>query len=362
MMRPKLLAILAAVFLILISATVVLAQGEIPPPYAGLENPFPWDDSTAQEAGQSLYQKSCLGCHGVEGNNISGSDFSATDYPQRLEDEPDLYFWILSEGESDKGMPAFKSSLTEEERWQLLTYLWSLGGQPPGAISPVAEPPKEVTEGFLRLDAPGQLQAGQPFTITAGLQDKEGSPIANAQIKFFIETDFFISGLMEVGEALTNERGVAVFEYTPRLAQDTELVARHGNIEATTSIHIAESAEGFYQSEAGIPHSVAIPEVFAGPESALGPGEDGSAPTTGLRIPSGLESVLLMSYVFAVVLVWGLYLRIIYQVSRIPGPRAFGEPNLKVMPWIAFGIGAALLVLLVVIIITGPYSHPHLPR
>ncbi len=119
--------IVPAIFLVWVLATAVLAQTELPPPYAGLKNPFPWSDTTVQETGKGSYQQYCLGCHGANGGNMAGADFSAADYPRSLEESPDLYFWILSEGRLDKGMPAFKSSLSEEQRWQVLTYLWSLG-------------------------------------------------------------------------------------------------------------------------------------------------------------------------------------------------------------------------------------------
>ena len=124
-----LLMVVFATFLLWVMAAAVKAQEEPPPPYAGLANPFPWSDSSAQKAGMELYQQSCQGCHGADGGNIAASDFSAAGYPGKLEERPDLYFWLLSEGRLDKGMPAYKSSLSEEQRWQVLTYLWSLGAE-----------------------------------------------------------------------------------------------------------------------------------------------------------------------------------------------------------------------------------------
>ncbi len=132
--------VVPAIFLVWVLATAVLAQTELPPPYAGLKNPFPWSDATAQEAGKGLYQRSCSGCHGADGGSIAGANFSAAGYAQSLEERPDLSFWILSEGKLDKGMPPYKSSLSEEQRWQILTYLWSLGVE---VAPPVVSPPPE---------------------------------------------------------------------------------------------------------------------------------------------------------------------------------------------------------------------------
>ena len=105
-----------------------------PPLYVGLENPFPWDDTSAQEAGEVIFEASCAVCH--RGSEPLGPEFSEVDYRQSLEEEPDFYFWTVSEGRLDTIMPAWadveEASLSEEERWQALTYIWSLGGEAGG--------------------------------------------------------------------------------------------------------------------------------------------------------------------------------------------------------------------------------------
>lgn len=129
--------IVSAVFIVWMLTTAVLAQGEEPPPpYAGLQNPFPWTDNATQAAGKEVYLRSCQGCHGAFGKNISLADFSATRYSNNLIQKPDYYFWLISEGRIDRGMPAYKAALSEKQRWQVLTYVWSLGQ---GAV---AESPK----------------------------------------------------------------------------------------------------------------------------------------------------------------------------------------------------------------------------
>ena len=113
-------------FLLCMVGTTVLAQGEVPAPYVGLKNPFPWTDTLIQEKGKEQYGKLCSGCHGVKVNTLVNVDFGKADYWQVLEEKPALYFWILSEGKSSKGMPAFKASLSEEQRWQILTFVRSV--------------------------------------------------------------------------------------------------------------------------------------------------------------------------------------------------------------------------------------------
>ncbi len=364
MMKFKLLlSVVSITFLLWVLAVTVLAQGEPPPPYAGLNPPFPWSDTSAQEAGKKLYQQSCLSCHGANGGNLAGADFSAVDYPQSLEEKPDFYFWVLSEGRLDKGMPPFKSSLSEEQRWQVLTYLWSLGETVPSEVPPPpAQPPGEEAAGTLLLTVLGQAMSGQQLTLTAILRDNQGKPVESALVKFFINVEYFTIGLMEIGEAVTNDQGAAVFKYTPRQTGETQIVARYEVIETVTMLAVADTDELFYQTEVGL-HSPSFGgEVFIGPESSLELGEEGTAPMTALRIPRGLVSWPILAYVFAMILVWGFYLRVMYHMMRIPGVRRVGDTDTRLIPLVGMAVMGAFVIFLVLILITGPYSHFHLPR
>ena len=166
------------------------------------------------------------------------------------------------------------------------------------------------------LTAPEQAQSGQPLTLSAVLQDSQGKPISSATVKFFIRTDFFTSGLMEIGDALTNDEGVAVLEYIPRQTGDIQVVVRYEAIETATTVSIAENDNPFYQTEIGIRLPAPGPEIFVGPESALEPGEGGKAPTSAFRLPAGILSGLLL-LVAAVMLIWSTYFLVMYQVFRI---------------------------------------------
>ena len=367
-MKFRLLLItVAVVFLLWILATAVMAQEEPPSPYAGLKNMFPWSDASAQEAGKKLYQQSCQACHGVNGGNIAGADFSVAEYSQKVEESSDYYFWILSEGRLDKGMPPYKSSLSEEQRWQVLTYLWSFGAAvPPEVTPPPAQPPAEGEKGVLLLTVPEQAQSGQPVIMSATLQDKEGKPVGNVPVKFLIKVDFFASGLMEIGEAVTNGQGVAVVEYTPRQTGDIQVVARYEEdglspVETATMLTLVEIDEPFYQPEIGIQLPVLGEEVFIGPESALELGEMGEAPTSAFRLPGGILSWLLL-IAATVMLIWFTYFRVMYQVFRIPIVSEIRDTNTRLVPLVALAVVVALGIFLVLLLITGPYSHFHLPR
>ncbi len=363
MMKLRLLLIVLAVtFLLWVLAAAVLAEeeqpSEVPAPYAGLKNPFSWSDASAQEAGKGIYQLSCLGCHGADGSSIAGSNFSAAGYPLSMEERTDFFFWVLSEGRLDKGMPPYKTPLAAAERWQVLTYLWSLGAaEASPEVTPATTPAAEGDDGVLRLTAPEQAQSGQPLTLTAVLQDSEGKAIVNATVAFLIEADFFTNGLMEVGDAVTDDKGAAVFEYTPRQTGEVQIVARYEAIETSTTVSLTEAGEPFYQTEAGIRLPAPGDEVFIGLRLPLEP--KGSAPIIGLRLPGGIFSWFLL-LVAAVMVIWVTYLRVMYQLLRIPIVEEIREINTRLVPLIGMAAVVALGMLLVLMLITGPYSHPHL--
>ncbi len=366
MMKFKPLLVVAALtFLLLVLTTAVLAQEEPPPPYAGLKNPFPWSDRSAQEAGKGLYQRSCLGCHGANGDNLAQFDFSTADYPRSLEERQDYYFWILSEGKLDRGMPPYKSSLSDEQRWQVLTFIWSLGAVVPSEpSSPPAQPVAEEVSGTLLLTAPARAQSDQPLTLTAVLKDSQGKPVSNATVKFFIEVDFFTSGLMEIGEAVSNEQGVADFEYTPRQSGKTEIVARYegdglNTIETAAMLTLVGTNEAIYQSEAGVSLPAPVARVFIGPESALELDEMGKAPMTAFQISGGvLLWVLLVTT--ALILVWVVYFRVLYLMFRIPIVSEIRDTDTRLVPMVGLAVVVVLGIMLALMFVTGPNSHLHL--
>ncbi|MDO8715887.1 MAG: c-type cytochrome [Dehalococcoidales bacterium] len=192
---------LLPILCILVLTSIVLAQGNVPTPYTGLKNPFEWSDASAQTAGKDLFQQSCLTCHGgggVEGRGVT--DLRETDRPKEMESEPDLYFWRISEGIVDTDMPDFKFTFSETQRWQILTYVWSLGAPPviepvppatpvpPPVIEPVPPvtpiPPPVVEPVTLATPVP------PPVPINSLTQDRDGKIATSIGI---------IVGIMAIG-------------------------------------------------------------------------------------------------------------------------------------------------------------------
>ncbi len=119
--------------------------GNIPAEYAGRRNPFDWQDAAARQAGQQAYFSgtlSCGVCHGGAGRgdgakapylDYTPADFAAPPMVNAFRQHQDYVFWWVSEGVPQSSMPGFKELLSETERWQAITYAWSLGEQPVAA-------------------------------------------------------------------------------------------------------------------------------------------------------------------------------------------------------------------------------------
>jgi mono/diheme cytochrome c family protein len=97
--------------------------------------------------GKALFVQRCVQCHGEQGQGDGPlaeqipseiPDFTAPDYASDM--SPQDIFDVITEGRMDKMMPPWGDMLSEEERWDLTAYVWSLH------IPPAA--PKEATALF----------------------------------------------------------------------------------------------------------------------------------------------------------------------------------------------------------------------
>ncbi len=93
-------------------------------------------DPDAVAAGRILFEQRCAECHGdtAEGGK-KGPGLKAAEVQNA---EPGAIFWILTNGVVRKGMPVW-SKLPEPQRWQLVSYLKSLGVATPKQESPAPE-------------------------------------------------------------------------------------------------------------------------------------------------------------------------------------------------------------------------------
>jgi mono/diheme cytochrome c family protein len=95
----------------------------VPAKAAGRRNPLE-SDLEATAAGGKLFEMHCAECHGANADGgKKGPSLRAEDVQQAT---PGALFWLLTNGVVRKGMPVW-SRLPEPQRWQLVSYIKSLG-------------------------------------------------------------------------------------------------------------------------------------------------------------------------------------------------------------------------------------------
>jgi len=129
--KPKLKA--TAIILGVLNFSFAMLQEEkkweADPDSKKLENPFA-DDSKATKMGNALYKVYCETCHGKTGIgdgpgskvlNPKPADHTSEGVQSQTDGE---IFWKISEGRGM--MVAWKLSLSDEQRWQLVNYIRTL--------------------------------------------------------------------------------------------------------------------------------------------------------------------------------------------------------------------------------------------
>jgi cytochrome c oxidase cbb3-type subunit II len=91
-------------------------------------NPYA-NQPSAVAAGGRLFADHCAQCHGENALGIKKRPSLRTPEVQQAADGE--IFWLLRNGALRKGMPSW-SSLPEPARWQIITYIKSLGENSPG--------------------------------------------------------------------------------------------------------------------------------------------------------------------------------------------------------------------------------------
>ena len=115
------------------------------------KNPYE-GQATTVEAGKKLYARNCLSCHGKTGQG-KGNVPSLLDEKVEVATAGEV-FWFITRGSKDNGMPAW-AFLPSQQRWQIVSYVKSLGSSPSAALALAAPAPnREPDSIYSAIKAP----------------------------------------------------------------------------------------------------------------------------------------------------------------------------------------------------------------
>jgi mono/diheme cytochrome c family protein len=101
-------------------------DSNVPTEYRDLMNPL-GDDEATIDTGKMIYESTfCSGCHGALGEGGPASSGIVFDV-DRSDASDGYFYWKLAEGVEGTAMSAYKDSLSEEQIWQVISYIRSLG-------------------------------------------------------------------------------------------------------------------------------------------------------------------------------------------------------------------------------------------
>ena len=110
------------------------------------KNPVPSTEENLV-AGAKLYYNHCAGCHGAPSSPETqfGKSFNPP-VPQFFKDAPDMpdneNFYVIQHGVRWTGMPAWNKTLSDEQIWQLVTFMSTIGKLPPAALKELEPGPE----------------------------------------------------------------------------------------------------------------------------------------------------------------------------------------------------------------------------
>lgn len=110
------------------SASAVPASVSVPAEYAGKTNPLGLDAATA---GAEVFKANCESCHGPQGHGDGPAGAALDPKPKNLAEfaskvGDDYLYWRINTGKEGTSMVAWKGVLTDEQIWQVISFIRTL--------------------------------------------------------------------------------------------------------------------------------------------------------------------------------------------------------------------------------------------
>lgn len=190
----------------------------VPADKKGKLSSFPFNEET-RKAGEKLYSINCLSCHGTPGKAnylplVPPPGDPATEKIQKNSDGEIFYKLSVGRGQ----MPSFRSVLTSNDIWNVISFLRSFNAAYKQQVMPV------ITSTAYPGAVIGLLVSFNPSDSTIMLKatattEKSIVPVTDAEVKLLIKRTF---GMLQVDEPQTTDKaGLATFRVPADLKGDT---------------------------------------------------------------------------------------------------------------------------------------------
>jgi hypothetical protein len=254
-------------------------------------SPFKFTDETVLK-GQAVFQRNCQSCHGEpgKGNFVNLTPPPGDPATGKFQTQVDgALFYKMTTGRSP--MPQFKEILSEEERWQVISYFRSFNKN-------YVQPSIETGKTQAKIPKADLAVSYLPETkqIKVIVSDTAKKPVPGAEITLSVKRYF---GHLPIGEAIrTNKDGVALFAFSSDIPGD-----KKGNVDVIVKLNSEKDGDSqkILQLAIGVPTNK--------PSLTL----QRAMWSNGLHPPIWL----LLTYTTVVVGIWGFLVYIILQIIKI---------------------------------------------
>ncbi|MEQ9221250.1 MAG: c-type cytochrome [Cyclobacteriaceae bacterium] len=117
------------IIFILMNITIIQEPWKAPAEANKLKNPVAGQENAIKQ-GKKIYATYCVICHGEKGKGDGAAGVALNPKPGNFTtstfttQSDGAIFWKITEGRAP--MASYKASLTEEQRWQLVSYIRTL--------------------------------------------------------------------------------------------------------------------------------------------------------------------------------------------------------------------------------------------